>query len=91
VEYKVDNKWCDNINSNGERQFFDANGNSVSEAKPNQNSNQDECECLGVKVDSQIKSTTISESNSSHQIDENIMAKIQKMTLSDDDYGEFHC
>lgn len=84
VEYKVDTKCCDKIDG---RQYLDANGNRVNSGSQRASNERVECDCLGVEIDAQIKST-ISESNTSHQLDENIMSKLQKMTLSDDDYGE---
>lgn len=84
VEYKVDTKCCDKINGS---QYLDANGNRVSGGSHQANNDRVECDCLGVEIDAQIKST-LSESNSTHQFDENIMKKLQKLTFSDDDYGE---
>lgn len=84
VEYKVDTKCCDKIDGS---QYLDANGNRVNGSSQRASNERVECDCLGVEIDAQIKST-ISESNTSHQLDENIMKKLQKMTLSDDDYGE---
>lgn len=90
VEYKVDGtKCCDKINDNGGSQYLDANGNRVNDANKNASKEDVKCDCLGVEIDTQIKST-IKESISTHQIDESIIKKLQKMTLSDDDYGEFN-
>lgn len=85
VEYKVDTKCCDKLNGIDGIQCLDANGNQVK--RQNGKDDDVECDCLGVEIDSQIKST-LSESNSSHQIDTTIIKKIQKMAISDDDYGE---
>lgn len=87
VEYKVDTKCCDNIIDNRRSQCLDANGNQVSDEGQSENNDHVECDCLAVEIDTQIKST-MSESNSSHQMDETTMKKLQKITLSDDDYGE---
>lgn len=84
VEYKVDTKCCDKINSNAGSQCLDANGNQVNDK--NQNENNDKCDCVGVEIDSQMKNS-LSETNSIHQLNENIVNKLQTISLSD--YGKF--
>lgn len=89
MEYKVDTKCCDKVNDIDKgSQFLDANGNQVNVKIHSDNSDQAECNCVGVQIDNQIK-TTMGESHSSQQIDESLMKKLQKITLSDDDYGEW--
>jgi hypothetical protein len=85
VEYKVDNQCRDKINGDGdESQYLDANGNTVND--PNQTNDCDECECLGVEIDPQIRNT-ISESNEIQPNEESVVRKLMSMALSD--YGEF--
>jgi hypothetical protein len=77
-------KCCDKINSIAENQCLDANGNQVNIKEQHEN---DECDCEREEIDSRQKDSTLSESSSIHQIDENIVKKLQTITLSD--FGEF--
>lgn len=84
-------KCCDRINSITGNQCLDANGNQVNGIQVNnkgQNENGDnvECDCEGVEIDSRQRESTLNESSSIHQIDENIVNKLQTIALSD--YGE---
>lgn len=90
VDYKVGPKCCDKINSNDGNQCLDANGNQVNDKSQNGNGDHIiECDCEGVKIDSRQKKSTLSETNSIHQIDENIVKKLQTIALSD--YGKLDC
>lgn len=79
VEYKVEAKCCDQI---------DANGNSVNSKNQSDVDNCAECDCVEVKVDSEVKNTTIREKNDGRKKNDSVMEKIIAMTLTD--YGEFH-
>lgn len=85
VEYKVDTKCCDKINSIEGSQYLDANGNTVSGDNQSKNNEFVECDCVGVEIDSQVKST-LSESNEVHKKDDSVMKKLMALAL--DDYGE---
>jgi hypothetical protein len=85
VEYKVGTKCCDKINSIAGSQCLDANGNQVNESNQNDNNDNAKCDCVGVKIESQMKSS-LSETNSIHQIDKNTVKNLQTIALSD--YGK---
>ena len=82
-------KCCDKINSDVGNQCLDANGNQVSDKTQNGNGDHIECDCEGVEIDSRQKKSALSETNSIHQIDENIVKKLQSIALSD--YGKLEC
>lgn len=86
VEYKVDTKCCDKINGIEGSQYLDANGNTVNgDNQSSKNNEYDECDCVGVEIDSQVKST-LSESNEVHKKNDSVMKKLMALAL--DDYGE---
>lgn len=85
VEYKVDAKCCDKINGTEGSQYLDANGNTVNGNNQSKSSEFVECDCVGVEIDSQVKST-LSESNEVHKKDDSVMKKLMALAL--DDYGE---
>jgi hypothetical protein len=86
VEYKVDTKCCDKINSIEGSQCLDANGNRVNNKNQSGIGDNDNCiDCVGVQIDSQMKSA-ISESNSNNQLNESFVKKLQSLALAD--YGE---
>lgn len=85
MEYKVGTKCCDKINSIAGTQCLDANGNQVNDTNQNENNDNIECDCVGVEIDTQMKSS-LSVSNSIHHSDGKIVKKLQTITLSD--YGK---
>jgi hypothetical protein len=103
MEYKMN--ISDEINDNMDQhylknQYVDGNGNQVSEKGYIQNDDHNkivECSCM----DRTNASSTITTSNNTttknsthpnedNHINEKIMKKLQSMSISDDDYGEYN-
>lgn len=85
VEYKVDTKCYDKVEGIETSQYLDANGNTVNDSNQNRNKEYGECDCVGVEIDTQVKST-LSETNEVHKKDDSVMKKLMALAL--DDYGE---
>lgn len=100
VEYKMN--IADDINDNEEdqhcikNQYLDGNGNQVNGSEKGQIQNNKkvvECSsCMETKTTTTTTNTTTASSNPPNedsQMNDKIMKKLQAMSISDDDYGEF--